>query len=86
MYLTHLGFLVVPLGILLLFAPVYYLIAATIVFAPFGAASVLNVNAPFIFGVQPGLYLSGLLVVRILVSLLMEGRLAPLALTPCTFR
>lgn len=63
MEITLLGLLLIPLGVIFLFLPSKYLFFSTLFFAPFTAASVLNIEN-ITFGLQPSYYFGILFILK----------------------
>jgi hypothetical protein len=65
----YLGFLLLPLGVFLCLRPPLALLIATILAAPWMAASVLNISfGQYTFGIQPGYYFAALYLISATVS------------------
>ncbi len=63
MEITLLGLLLIPIGVIFLFLPSKYLFFSTLFFAPFAAASVLNIES-ITFGLQPSYYFGILFILK----------------------
>jgi len=74
MKITLLGYILIPLGIILLPFKEKYLLLITLFFAPFTASSVLNIES-ITFGLQPSNYFGVLFLLRELLVILRKMRI-----------
>lgn len=75
MEITSLGFILIPLGLILFFFKNKYLLFIALFFAPFGAASVLNIEK-ITFGLQPSYYFGILFIVKEFLQVLKRMKIA----------
>jgi hypothetical protein len=75
MSITPLGFVLIPLSLLIFYSRPKYLVAWAIIVSAFQAASVVNIGGGFAIGVSPYFFVVSLIAIRF-VAVCLEGRLS----------